>query len=251
MEIRLKEVTNPADREVEGFAALLKANFADENLCLGTERIQGFVAETPTAARTFHLLVAVGEERVLGGTLFSCAAATGAGFSEYLVLSKEARGGGVSRQLAQRRREILDRSARQRGHAGSPGLLIEVENPWRMPQSYLEHERETAMDAVERWRYFHHMGYQKLDFDYHMPPLGPDQEPVTYLDMFFLPWSDQYRGSIPAEFLVQTLAPTWTAWSPEYGARGVEELRQQLGGKAVPLISIEAELLKMERRWAQ
>lgn len=251
MEIRLKEVTDPKDRDVERFAALLQAHFADGNLWLGPERMRAFLAESPTAARSFHLLVAGTEDRVLGGTLFSCSAATGAGFSEYMVLHSDARGSGLSRKLIERRREILMRSARERGHPGSPGVFIEVENPWRSPREFLEKERQVSMDAVERWRYFHHMGFFKLDCDYRMPPLGAGKVPIDYLDLMFCPWSDQYRVAVPAELLVRSIGPTWQAWSSDEGTRAMEGLRRSLGGKPVRLLNLESEIAKTQRRWAQ
>jgi GNAT superfamily N-acetyltransferase len=250
MEIRFKEVIDPADGDVSQFASLVKASFADGNLLLSPDRISEFLAEPRSGGRSIHLAVVKEEDRVLGGTLFSCAAATGAGFSEYMVLSPATRGKGVSRKLYGFRREILDRAARQWGFPAARGLLIEVENPWRLPHHFLEVERERAMDAVERWRYFHHMGFLLLDFKYIMPPLDDDQEPVTYLDMFFTPWMDSLAlaGAIPAEFLVQTIAPTWRAWAPGRADIVLGRLRQSLEGHPVRFISIEQALEEALRR---
>lgn len=248
MEIRLKEVISPDDGDLAQLSALLSVTFADSNLWLGLHRVKEFLAD-PGPDRSFHVVVAREGDTMLGGTFFSCAAATGAGFSEYIVLTKEARGKGISRMLYDYRKATLDRSARQFGHPGCPGLLIEVENPWRIPAKFHEREKQTAMDAMERWRYFHHMGFYRLEFPYVMPPLRSDLQPVHYLDLLLNPWSERLvvLDHVPAEFVLRSVAPTMLGWAPEYSKVALENLRRQFGGRPVRMVP----LLEEERRYAQ
>lgn len=209
MSVEFKEVVDPADRHIDDFAVLLRTTFADENICLSSERMREFLPALPGPERSFYLVVLLAGARVPGGTLFSCSVATGAGFSEYMVLSPQLRGQGISRRLFEYRRQVLDRQARHFGHPRAPGLLIEVENPERTPAEYVARERESAMDVVERPRYFSHLEYLRLDFDYVQPPLGQGQAPVEYLDLLFHPWDPaiQEAGAVPAGFLVASPAP--------------------------------------------
>jgi hypothetical protein len=248
VEIRCREVVDPADNDLTQFATLLANTFADNNLWVGLDRIREFLSD-PGPHRSYHVVVARESDHLLGGTIFSCAAATGAGFSEYLVLSREARGKRISRRLYDYRKAVLDRSARRFGHSGCPGLLIEVENPHRVPPDIVERERDTAMDAMERWRYFHHMGFSRLDFPYTMPPLRPELQPVTYLDLLFGPWSERltYAGTMEAKFVLDSMAPTVLGWAPDWSRTELERLRRRLNGHPIKM----EPLLPEERRYAQ
>lgn len=241
MQFKLKEVIDPADCDVEPFAALLQAIFADGNVCLGAERIREFLAAGPQARRSFHLVVVKAGDQVMGGSLFSSVIATGAGVSEYMVLDRRARGQGVSRLLFDYRKSVLDREARRNGFPEATGLFIEVENPGRTPAAYAEQEVRTAMDLLERWRYFKHLGFFRLDCHYVQPPLGVNQEPVTYLDLLFLPASPEPRvaAAISPDFLVQSLTPIWCAWAPTHCRTALQEFRTRLGDRPVRLLPLE------------
>ncbi len=241
MQFQLKEVIDPADCDVEQFAALLQATFADGNVCLGVQRMREFLAAGPQALRSFHLVVAKAGDQVMGGSLFSSIIATGAGFSEYMVLDRRARGQGLSRLLFDYRKSVLDREAHRNGFPGATGLFIEVENPSRTPTAYAEQELKTAMGLVERWRYFKHLGFFRLDCRYVQPPLGVNQEPVTYLDLLFLPASPELRmaTAISPDFLIQSLTPIWCAWAPAYCRTALQEFRTRLGDRPVPLLPLE------------
>jgi len=241
MQFELRKVINPGDGDVKQFAALLQAIFADDSVCLEAERMREFLAAGPQSQRSFHLVVAKAGDQVIGGSLFSSVIATGAGVSEYMVLDQRARGQGVSRLLFDYRKSVLDREARRNGFPGATGLFIEVESPGRTPTAYAEQELQTAMGLLERWRYFKHLGFFLLDCRYVQPPLGVNKEPVTYLDLLFQPSSPELSvaAAISPDFLIQSLAPIWGAWAPDYSRTALQEFRTRLGDGPVPLLPLE------------
>jgi hypothetical protein len=101
----------------------------------------------------------------------------------------------------------------------------------------LEIERETAVDAHERLRIFDHFGFKRVDIPYVQPPLAPEKQPVSYLDLLFAPWRADApaRRVVPAARVFDTLAAIWSAWTPETCARYLERLRQSMPSPAVRL----------------
>lgn len=240
-----KEVADPGDPDIDRFAALLAATFADENIQLGGDRMRQFLAASPGPAHSVHLVLAKAGHAVVGGTLFSSVAETGAGFSEYMLLARSARGLGLSRRLFDLRREVLDRQARLwgLGFPGATGLFIEVESPERTPAAYAQAEAITAMDISERRRYFHHMGFRRLDVAYQQPPLAEGKAPVDYLDLLFMPWAPDiaHLDRIDPIYLVQSVAPTFERWAPTVAQGALAALRARCADRPVRLVPLVAD----------
>jgi GNAT superfamily N-acetyltransferase len=221
----LNEVTRPDDLRLAALSALLDRTFADPNSVLELERMQQFLDDnSASAARRFCVLVSQDEERVAGGSIFSYVPQTACGFSEYLVLEPESRGMGLGRQLFERRKAILN--AHASGHCH--GLFIETDSPERTPPEMLEAERNSSMDEHARLRLFAHLGFKRVNVAYVQPPLGPGKEAVDYLDLLFAPW-DSERDVIPVEWILNTLAPVWSAWAPRTAANYLEQMRERVG----------------------
>jgi len=191
---------------------------------LGFDRLQEFLRKNePGSQRHFYVLVVKEPTRdeVVGATVFSYVPATNCGFSEYILVDKQLRSTGVGRLLFETRKEVLDVAARRHGTERCHGLFIEVEHPERTPPELLAAERETALDAWQRWRIFDHLGFRRVALTYVQPPLAADKSPVDYLDLMFLPWDNAARASarIPAAWVLDTLLPSWVSWAPDtYGA---------------------------------
>jgi GNAT superfamily N-acetyltransferase len=233
----IRPVTHPTDPAILGYASLLRQTFADKNLCLPAYRMEEFLAD-PGPERTAHLLVLEEGGQVVGGTFFSCSAHTGAGFSEYLILAPTHRGGGYSRRLIEARQAVLDEAARGFGFERCPGLFIECESPARTPSEVAERERLTAMDLVERRRYFHHIGYRQVDVAYRQLPLCPQRVALDYLDLFFFAWNPALTDALPADFLLGSIRPVYQGWSPETWEGEIAGLRRQVGTGPVRLLPL-------------
>ncbi len=199
---------------------------------LGLERIQEFLSASPSsAARSFHVIVAEdrADAQIVGGSVFSYVPRSNCGFSEYMVLEPAARGRGLGRALFNRRRDVLNRCAVQHG-SGCNGLFIEADNPVRTPPELLEAERESSIDALDRLRIFGHLGFRRVDLAYVQPPLAAGKQAVDYLDLLFAPMNETPAGSVPVEWIVETLTPVWSAWTGALAAEGhLATLRERLG----------------------
>ncbi len=238
----VRPVLDPRDPALPSAARLLAATFADPDVVLGLDRLREFVAEPGGADRSFHMLVATAEAQVVGVDVSSYMPAANCGFTEYIALAREHRGGGLSRRLHEARRALLDERARHAGAAACHGLFLEAESPERTPSAIVEAERATALDVRERLGYFAHLGFRRVDVHYVQPPLGPHKQPVTYLDLLFLSWDADVRasGRLPSTWLRAVLEPTWRRWSPATAMERLAALAGQLDGRPdVALLPLE------------
>jgi GNAT superfamily N-acetyltransferase len=234
----LKQIGNPDDQQLPEVHRLLAEILADPNTVLGLDRLREFLAANrPNAPRRFYVLVASDpSHRIVGATIFSYVVASNCGFSEYIVTSKDVRGSGIGRQLVDGRKVLLDTAAREHGLGKAcRGVFIEVDNPDRTPAELVAQERETALDAHERWRIFDHLGFRRLDLAYVQPPLGEGKVPVDYMDLMFLAWDEAARhaGRIPAAWILDTLQVIWSSWAPRAWATHHAILKTQLGAAEV------------------
>lgn len=237
------EVNRPDDPALAGFARLLEETFADPDVVLGLDRLREFLVEG-TGVRRFHVLVAPdpgAAGAVLGGVAFSYVPAANCGFSEYLVVARRARGRGVARELMAARRETLDADARTLGRRACRGVFVEVEHPERTSAAVREAERETALDADERWRFFHAMGFRRVDVPYVQPPLAPGKHAVDYLALLFQmwqAWDAPARTEIPSAWVREAVRPVWARWAPTTYEAELRRLEERLGGGTVRLIGM-------------
>ncbi len=155
-------------------------------------------------------------------------------------VDRPARGTGLGRRLFEARKEVLDEAARQDGHDGCRGLFIEADNPLRLPADLAAVERETALDAWERLRLFDHLGFRRVDAPYVQPPLAPDKEPIEYLDLLFAPWRAEASARIPTRWVLDTLEPIWSAWSPATAGDDLARLRLRIPRVDVGLTALSA-----------
>ena len=231
----LNEITRPDDPRLAALAALLLRTFSDPNSVLELDRMQEFLTER--GDRVFNVLVVDDSaDRVIGGSVFSYVPKANCGFSEYLVVEPHARGGGLGRKLFDERKRILDGLAARHGFGACRGLFIEVDSPVRTPTELLEAERESSIDAHERLRIFSHLGFRRVGIRYVQPPLGADKEAVEYLDLLFAAWQSE-AAVIPAEWIVETVEPIWSAWSGARAATYLEQLRERIA--ATRLIALD------------
>jgi GNAT superfamily N-acetyltransferase len=229
----LRQIERADDPHLARVHALLAETLADPNIVLGLDRLREFLAANgPAAPRRFCVLVAdTPSGEIVGATIFSYVVASNCGFSEYIVTALKVRGTGVGRQLLVGRRALLDTAAREHGLDRCRGVFIEVEHPDRTPAEFLARERETALDARERWRLFDHLGFRRVDLAYVQPPLGEGNLAVNYMDLLFQGWATEARASnhIPAAWILDTLQVIWSSWVPSNSAAQLAALRAQLG----------------------
>jgi N-acetylglutamate synthase-like GNAT family acetyltransferase len=232
----LRRLTEAHDPDLSAMAGLLHAVFADPNTVLSLDRLQEFVGET-TSDRVFNAVIAREEGEIVGCVVFSYVPKSNCGFSEYIAVASNRRGGGLGRYLFEARRDLLNEQAAASGQPACNGLFIEADNPARVPADLLEQERETAIDAHERLQIFAHLGFKRVDVAYVQPPLGPGKEAVTYLDLLFVPWIGDLQ-SIDRTWVTDTLQPIWRSWSPETYAAEESMLRARITRPTVRLLPL-------------
>jgi GNAT superfamily N-acetyltransferase len=233
----IQSVTSPTDKRIAELSALLNATFPDPNTVLGLDRIQEFLAANgENAARRFCVEVAEDEGRVIGGTIFSYVVRSNCGFSEYIVTHPGVRGRGLGRTLFDHRKAVLDGEAATRGQSACSGLFIEADNPRRTPAHFVEAERETALDTVERLRLFDHLGFRRVDLPYVQPPLASGKQAIDYMDLLFAAWQPPSLLQIPADWVFDTLEPVWSAWTPDTFVTHLTKLRRDVRTSHVRLV---------------
>jgi hypothetical protein len=236
-DVRLEEVTGPRDPRLGDLAQLLLRTFADPDSVLGLDRIQEFLSEgRSNSRRDFHVLLAESSNAaaVVGASIFSYVVSSNCGFSEYLVVDAALRQRGLGRGLFDRRKMTLDAVALRHGQDACHGLFIEVDSPSRTPPELLSAE---SLDATERLRIFQHLGFHRVAVPYVQPPLAPDKKPVDYMDLLFAPWSTETPAdSIPAEWIFDTLAAIWSAWTPASFGAYLADLRRRVTTSRVALV---------------
>jgi len=248
--IRIEEITDPAHPALGGLAHLLRTTFADPNLVLSEAQVRAGAGRRE-ADRTVHVLVALDGDAVVGGVFFNYVPASHCGFSEYLVVDRAYRRAGIGRALVEARRATLDRQARAHGAPGARGVFIEVESPERTPAEFLERERQTALDAWDRLRVFHRLGFLRVDITYRQPPLGPDKDPVDYLDLLFCPWDETVRRQrlLPPRWIIDTVRPVWRSMSPHRHQEFLEWLEGLLGPDPIRLVPLLSSSDGEDKEW--
>jgi GNAT superfamily N-acetyltransferase len=238
----LRQIESPDDPQLALVHSLLAGTLADPNTVLGLDRMREFLSTNqPGAPRRFYVLVALAPKGdIVGATVFSYVVASNCGFSEYIVSAREVRGSGIGRQLFDGRKAVLDAAAQSHGFHSCGGVFIEVDNPERTPGELIARERQTALDAWERWRIFDHLGFRRVDLAYVQPPLGDGKAAVDYMDLMFLAWNPMARdaGRVPALWILDTLRVIWSSWAPRVSAAQLALLRAQLGTADVALLPL-------------
>ena len=100
---------------------------------------------------------------------------------------------------------------------------------------------DNAAKARERLRLFDHLGFRRVDVPYVQPALAADKQAIDYLDLLFAPWPDQASvTSIPTRWVLDTLEPVWSAWSPATATEHLTRLRRRVSGEDVALTPLSA-----------
>jgi hypothetical protein len=243
-DIRIREVTDPADPAIEGFGRMQTAAYFAPETLISAAYIPRLLGGESGPRRNF-LLVAEQDGQVVGGTLFHYLAQAGAGFSSFLGVDSQQRRKGVARRLHEQRFACLDRAATAPEDDDGddkarpvPGVFIDVVNPTRLPPQDLERERRLGDDPWTRRKAFSRLGFRQVDIRYEQPVGGPNGGPVTMLDLLFCPRPP--ADSVPTRLVVNTMLAYWTPWLGGSARRHARELEARAhGAPTLSLISPE------------
>jgi GNAT superfamily N-acetyltransferase len=159
----------------------------------------------------YHVLVVASAGRIVAGAVADYLADPNAGVVEFLVVAPERRGSGLGREVLDRIEALLARDAARAGPP-SPALVVaEINDPFRVDLD------ADNLDPFLRCRIWGGWGYRKLDFPYVQPALSEGQRPVHHLLLAVKPIAEEYRDSVPAPCVLQTLRAylRWAMRIPE------------------------------------
>jgi GNAT superfamily N-acetyltransferase len=195
------EITEPGAGEVIQFHDILVEAFPDpyvrEDVEILQEKMQEGSWKSENEVCRYHLIVALREDQVVGGTSFyffnqikgTDLKPTALGMGSYLAVKKHFRGNGIGTELIELRDQTLSRNARELD-CHLRGLIIQVSDPGLMSAEEIDRDPMNPRKREEFWK---RRGYRKIDFNFIQPAIRVDEPPIEYLSLYMLPYCQQWK----------------------------------------------------------
>jgi GNAT superfamily N-acetyltransferase len=149
---------------------------------------------------SYHIILALDGDRTVGASVSDYLATPNCGVIEFLLVAQALWGTGIGRQLHSATIAALDVDARRVGRNGVDGIVIELNDPFRVaPQ-------DDNFDPFERAMIWDRWGYGRLCFPYVQPALSADQEPVSCLLLGMKPISPVLKRQVPPSTVCDVVA---------------------------------------------
>jgi len=153
-----------------------------------------------------------------GGLVFEYHPKTNCGMLTYLVVDEVCRGQGMGRKLVEKAVQILNETAKQRGHSnGCNGVFLETNSPSKFDI------QNDVMSPRDRQIVYIKLGFQIVDINYIAPPLGPHKTKMDFLTLMVLitpqiPLSPKPRTKEKEYYLPSTILKSflWGLWQQSY-----------------------------------
>ncbi len=172
---------------------------------------------------TYHILLAVQDDRVVGGSIADFLAEPNIGVIEFIVVDGSTRGSGVGRQLLARTEELLAADARRLGGQPLAAIVAEMNDP------LVAAEVPDNLDPAARALIWHRWGYAGLDFPYVQPALSAEQTPVTNLIMIGKPLRPDWQRGFPASAVLLAVHE-YLRWAMRIDAPATNADYQRMAG---------------------
>ena len=190
------EITEPGAGEVIQFHDMMVEAFPDpyvrEDVEILQENLQEGSWKRGDEACRYHLIVALREHQVVGGTsfyFFNQRKDAALGMGSYLAVKKDFRGNGIGTELIALRDQALSRDARELD-CHLRGLIIQVSDPGLMSAEEIESDPMNPRKREEFWK---RRGYRKIDFNFIQPSIRVDEPPIEYLSLYMLPYCQKWK----------------------------------------------------------
>lgn len=195
------EITEPGAGEVIQFHDIMVDAFPDpyvrEDVEILQEKMQEGSWTSGDEVCQYHLVVALREGQVVGGTSFyffnqeknSGPRPTALGMGSYLAVKEDFRGNGIGTELISLRDQVLSRDARELD-CHLRGLIIQVSDPALMSAEEIERD---PMDPWKREEFWKRRGYRKIDFNFIQPAIRINEPPIEYLSLYMFPYCQQWK----------------------------------------------------------
>ncbi|MGN7940203.1 GNAT family N-acetyltransferase [Virgibacillus sp. 6R] len=146
-----------------------------------------------------HVYVAVNNDKVVGATEYRYYEDFNVAMTDFTIIGVA--GLGVGPFLANKRLEDLHKMASLNGKK-LEGMFAEIYDPYRV--EHYEFGGIKPMDPYVRREVLAHLGYKRIDIPYVHPSWNNDGEPVSGLDLCYLPF-DENKSSIQSSLVVEFL----------------------------------------------
>ena len=229
MTLQLKDITDDPedlDRLSRFYEGLYIAGFPDPNERESLANMKRYLKrkrEGWYGKNHYHIILALEGERTVAASVSDYLAVPNCGIIEFLLVDETMRGSGLGSRLHAATLEAFNADARRAGRSGVDGIVIELNDPFRVaPQNdnYDPFERALIWD---RW------GYGRLCFPYVQPALSDEQEPVRCLLLGMLPIAPQFRREVPSSLVCDVLSGFHALGDADREARDERDLRRDEG----------------------
>jgi GNAT superfamily N-acetyltransferase len=212
MKIAIRELTDSVedlDRLSRFYAQLYVAGFPDPDERESLENMKQYLRlkrEGWYGENCYHILLACVGDTAVGAAVSDYLAIPNCGIIEFLLVDESARARRVGRTLHDAAIEAFDVDAQRIGKRGVDGIVIELNDPFRVPA------RDDNFDPFERAMIWDGWGYQRLCFPYAQPALSAGQEPVNCLLLAIKPIADHLRRGVSST-LVREIVEGYIRWA--------------------------------------
>jgi GNAT superfamily N-acetyltransferase len=206
MRLVFKDISDAPDdleRLAEFYCGLYEAGFPDANERESLANMQRYLRlkrECWYGPNNYHIILALDGDRTVAASVSDYLAKPNCGIIEFLLVDESVRGTGIGKRIHAETVRTLDTDARRIARNGLDGVVIELNDPFRVaPQ-------DDNYDPFERAMIWDSWGYGRLCFPYVQPALSEGQEPVDCLLLAIKPISPGLQGQVPAATVGDVLA---------------------------------------------
>jgi GNAT superfamily N-acetyltransferase len=147
----------------------------------------------------YHIILALDGSDIIGASVSDYLAKPNCGVIEFLLVAEQLWGKGIGQALHNATIAAFDGDARRTGRRGIDGIVIELNDPFRVaPQ-------DDNYDPFDRAMIWDRWGYGRLCFPYVQPALSDEQQPVTCLLLGMKPMTPRLRNEVPPDTVCDVL----------------------------------------------
>jgi GNAT superfamily N-acetyltransferase len=147
----------------------------------------------------YHIILALDGDRTVAASVSDYLATPNCGVIEFLLVAESLWGSGIGKKVHAATIDALDGDAKRIGRDGVDGIVIELNDPFRVAA------RDDNYDPFERAMIWDRWGYGRLCFPYVQPALSAEQEPVTRLLLGMKPIAAHLKGEVSPRTICDVL----------------------------------------------
>lgn len=154
----------------------------------------------------YHICLLMEGEQCLAVSVSDYLTVPNCGIIEFILVDETRRGQGLGRKMHEATLALLQADARRAGHDELAAVVIELNDPFKVPA------RDDNFDPFARAMLWHGWGYGRLAFPYVQPALSEAQRPVTCLLLGAKPLLPSLARRFPS-CLVRSVVENYLIWA--------------------------------------